>query len=86
MSDVSDLLAVERMRDAGPCERLGFTMHYYRWLERLTAALRDDMLLILEHKHGIAGLDRTIANCEQVMQQLRGDFAAIVKAREKPGE
>ncbi len=82
MTDVSDLLAVARMRDAGPRERLGFVLRYYRWLERLTAAMRDDMTLILEHKHGMAGLDATIANGEKVMQQMQGDFAAIVKARE----
>ena len=70
-----------RIRDAGPRERLGFAMHYYRWLERLTAAMRDDMLLILEHRHSVAGLEATVATCEKVMQQMRGDFAAIVKAR-----
>ena len=41
--------------------------------------------LILEHKHGMNGLDATIANCEKVMQQMRGDFAAIVKARDEAG-
>ena len=38
MSDVSDLLAVARLRDAGPRERLGFVLRYYRWLERLSLA------------------------------------------------
>ena len=66
MTDVSDILAVVAMRDAGPRERLGFAMHYYRWLERLTAAMRDDMMLILEHSHGVAGLEANIANCEKV--------------------
>jgi hypothetical protein len=80
--DCGGLMAARRAVRGETSDRIGFSLRYARWLERIEHSLRDEAYRIAAgHAHDLTSFDEHVANFEAVLGRYREACAAILDLR-----
>lgn len=80
--DYGGLMAARCAVRGETADRIGFSLSYARWLERIEHSLRDEAYRIAAgHANDLTSFDEHVANFEAVLGRYRQACAAILDLR-----